>query len=83
MDKDGICGPDREPRGVFLEIKGISSQVEQENIYKIFKTVIETIDIATFKVITIQQKEGMLYIERRNCDNHETLFEKHGKVTRG
>ena len=77
------CGPDGEPRGVFIEIKGVSSRMEQENIYKIFKTTIKVIDKATFKVITIQQKEGMLYNGRRTCDKHETLFEIHGKITKG
>ena len=77
------CGPDREPRGVFIEIKGVSSRIEQKNLYEIFKTTFEVIDEDTFKVATIQQKEGMLYNERRHCDKHETLFEKHGKVTKG
>lgn len=83
MGKDEACGPDREPRGVFIEIKGVSSRTEQENIYKILKIVLENIDEETFKVATIQQKEGILYNERRTCDNHETLFEIHGKITKG
>ena len=83
MPECETCGPDREPRGVFVEIKGVSSRTEQENIYKILKIVLENIDEETFTVATIQQKEGMLYIDRRHCGNHETLFEIYGKITKG
>lgn len=77
------CGPDESPRGVFIEIKGITSRAEQEYIYKIFKTAIEIITEESFKVATIQQKEGLGYNIRRECDNHETLFERHGKAISG
>jgi len=77
------CGPDNQPRGGFVEIKGISSRAEQENIYEILKTSLKVLDDETFKLAIIQQQEGILYNTRRDCDNHETLYERHGKVTSG
>ncbi len=77
------CGPDLAPRGVFIEIKGVSSRAEQENIYKIFKIMLENVNEETFKVAQIKQQEGHLYNNRRVCDNHETFFERHGKVLSG
>lgn len=74
------CDNRDTPMGVFIEIKGISTPEQQEIIYDMFKTLAKVVEKKHFKVIMVQQKEGISYNQRRTCDNHETLHEIHGDV---